>query len=68
MFPPKPLGICSPEGGCSKGLDAFRFFSNNISLSTDIQDITGRPVAQRYHVIYDTLGREFDPGQRDFSH
>ena len=29
---------------------------------------TGRPVAQRYHVTSDTLGREFDPGRRDFSH
>ena len=26
MFPPKPLDIFSPEGGCSEGLDAFRFF------------------------------------------
>ena len=29
MFPPKPLDIFSPEeGGCSEGLDAFRFFLN----------------------------------------
>ena len=27
MFPPKPLDIFSPEGGCSEGLDAFRFKS-----------------------------------------
>ena len=26
------------------------------------------PVAQRYHVTSDTLGHEFDPGKRDFSH
>ena len=26
------------------------------------------PVAQRYHVTSDTLGREFDPGKRNFSH
>ena len=26
------------------------------------------PVAQRYLVTLDTLGREFDPGKRDFSH
>ena len=26
------------------------------------------PVAQRYHVTSDTLGREFDPSKRDFSH
>ena len=25
MFPPKPLDIFPPEGGCSEGLDAFRF-------------------------------------------
>ena len=29
---------------------------------------TVAPVAQRYHVTSDTLGREFDPGKRDFSH
>ena len=29
MFPPKPSDIFSPEGGCSAGLDAFRFFLNN---------------------------------------
>ena len=28
----------------------------------------GAPVAQRHHVTSDTLGREFDPGKRDFSH
>ena len=26
MFPPKSSDIFSPEGGCSEGLDAFRFF------------------------------------------
>ena len=26
------------------------------------------PVAQRYHVTSDALGREFDPGKRDFPH
>ena len=26
------------------------------------------PVAQRYHVTSDALGREFDLGKRDFSH
>ena len=25
----KPLDIFSPEGGCSEGLDAFRFFLNS---------------------------------------
>ena len=46
MFPPKPLDISSPEGGCSEGLDAltlspeggfsegldaFRFFLNTLN-------------------------------------
>ena len=26
MFPPKPFDNFSPGGGCSEGLDAFRFF------------------------------------------
>ena len=26
MFPPKPLDIFPPEGGCSEGLDVFIFF------------------------------------------
>ena len=33
-----------------------------------LQNINRTPVAQRYHVTSDTLGREFDPGKRDFSH
>ena len=32
MFPPKPLDIFFPEGGCSEGLDAFRFFFKKMSL------------------------------------
>ena len=28
MFPPKHLDMFPPEGGCSEGLDAFRFFLN----------------------------------------
>ena len=31
-------------------------------------NISVAPVAQRYHVTSDTLGHEFDPGKRDFSH
>ena len=31
MFPPKPLDIFTPGGGCSEGLDAFRFFLNTTS-------------------------------------
>ena len=29
MFPPKPSYMFSPVGGCSEGLDAFRFFLKN---------------------------------------
>ena len=29
MFLHKPLDIFSPKGGCSEGLDAFRFFFKN---------------------------------------
>ena len=32
MFLPKPLDIFPPEGGCSEGLAAFRFFSNNNNI------------------------------------
>ena len=32
MLPPtKPSDIFSPEGGCSEGLDAFRFFLDTTS-------------------------------------
>ena len=39
-------------------------------LNTKFVGRTSRspPVAQKYHVTSDTLGREFDPGKRDFSH
>ena len=33
-----------------------------------INEFQVAPVAQRYHVTSDTLGREFDPGKRNFSH
>ena len=31
MFPPKSFANFSPEGGCSEGLDAFRFVFKKIS-------------------------------------
>ena len=31
MFQPKPLDIFTTGGGCSEGLDAFRFFLNTTS-------------------------------------
>ena len=37
-------------------------------VSPFIFDVSVAPVALRYHVTSDTLGREFDPGKRDFSH
>ena len=39
---------------------------NIISVEPTVLPVA--PVAQRYHVTSDTLGREFDPGKRDFSH
>ena len=39
-----------------------------IALELDVFKAPVAPVAQRYHVTSDTLGREFDPGKRDFSH
>ena len=39
MFPPKPLDNFPPEGGCSEGLDAFRFFLNT-AKNTQIQTAT----------------------------
>ena len=37
-------------------------------LTSGASTVLVAPVAQRYHVTSDTLGREFDPGKRDFSH
>ena len=36
---PKPLDIISSEGGCSEGLDAFRFFLKTTSRNTVSQGI-----------------------------
>ena len=32
IFTPKSFDIFSPEGGCSEGLDAFRFFFKQVDL------------------------------------
>ena len=32
MFLPKPLDIFPPEGGCSEGLDTFRFFLKTVAI------------------------------------
>ena len=36
-------------------------------LGIEYRDFKLAPVAQRYRITSDTLGREFDPGKRDFS-
>ena len=51
--------------------DVLLFFIFYFSLKMMIslfRSIVVAPVAQRYYVTSDTLGREFDPGKRDFSH
>ena len=45
---------------------SFLLFKAKKRISVAIVPVA--PVAQRYHVTSDTLGREFDPGKRDFSH
>ena len=40
--------------------------TDNVSYFSPLMPVA--PVAQRYHVTSDTLGREFDPGNRDVSH
>ena len=61
MFPPEPLDIVSLEGGCSGGLDAFRFFLNyNISLELCMY-------GQTYSKSMDQPGKVASParGQRN---
>ena len=38
------------------------------SYANSIWDDNNNNIAQRYHVTSDTLGREFDPGKRDYPH
>ena len=45
---------------------SFLLFKAKKRISVAIVPVA--PVAQRYHVTSDTLGREFDPGKRYFSH
>ena len=72
----KPTYWCE---GCSKNFGSERNYSvhrargracNLIRSPAAIITSTTpvAPVAQRYHVTSDRLGREFDPGKRDFSH
>ena len=46
----------------------FRSFATHLNPRSFFVRTSVAPVAQRYHVTSDTLGREFDPGKRDFSH
>ena len=51
MFPPtKPLDIFPPEGGCSEGLDAFRFFVNNCIYSL-CNSILLPPCVMVYYIV-----------------
>ena len=47
----------------TKNVKSPPFSPSNLKLYKPVA-----PVVQRYHVTSDTLGREFDPGKRDFSH
>ena len=49
-------------------LGAPKYHGIALLIEVIVLTITIAPVAQRYHVTSDTLGREFDPGKRDFSH
>ena len=55
------------RGGVFRIQNAFAYaIIENIPKISRFQPVA--PVAQRYHVTSDTLGREFDPGKWDFSH
>ena len=47
MFLPKPLDIFHPEGRCSEGLDAFRFFLNTIIVRVRCVGCTHRQFQHR---------------------
>ena len=51
MLPPKHLDIFPPEGGCSKGLDAFRFFLTHKTFYNDYYRLLS-VVLQQYVVLY----------------
>ena len=60
------------KSGC-QGISSLRFCCAQrqkgvLQYLTRINRLSIAPVAQRYHVTSDTLGREFDPGKRDFPH
>ena len=52
MFPPKPFDNFSPEGRCSEGLDAFRFFFIQSYLENKMYDFNPLfPLAARTIVL-----------------
>ena len=56
MFPPKPLDVFSPEGGCSEGLDVFKCFLNPTAiLLCQINHHAGTPRHNNYK-RHDKLG------------
>ena len=59
MFPPKPLDIFSPEGGCSEGLDAFIFFFKTHSMAIP-------PLLLQYVARFDGGGEMVGFGKGDY--
>ena len=64
----------SGQRNWAKNLGKMKYFPKLATILHDVRVVnlvlpfSQAPVAQRYHVTSDTLGREFDPGKRDFSH
>ena len=61
------FGSDSPSRGnfeAQNFLETYEILRGNFGITK----MPVAPVAQRYHVTSDTLGREFDSGKRDFSH
>ena len=56
--------VCGKDGQSR----AVAVYKHLVSMKIVMPAKPVAPVAQRYHVTSDTLGRDFDPGKRDFSH
>ena len=64
---PKPQSFLSKSPGLQyRSMVLYGLREVNFFLFLSQKPVA--PVAQRYHVTSDTLGREFDPRKRDFSH
>ena len=69
MIPPKRFDISHPDWGMLRRSRCVQMFLYTVPFFAHfLKSIPVAPVAQRYHVTSDTLGREFDPGKRDFSY